>query len=271
MARMNSRYQNRSALDSAAWDVFARHQVFYHILTHPMMVNPTAAEEAIFWSSGDDEIKHIREFGELSYCDGIGVDFGCGLGRLTRALRALTSTQVGLDISGEMLERARRFNEGFPSVEFRLIDDGKWPVPSESCELAVSMIVFQHLSTEALMEQAIEELGRVLKPGGKAVFQIITRTRKGDLWRRAREWMGTLPSESRPGREELLEKIKASIIDPSISFSEEDIQEMIALDFRRVKSLLKPRLFRVLRRCGLVPYRIQREPNGSTWVAAEKG
>lgn len=261
---------NRPVVDRAAWDIFARHQPFYHICTDPSLRNPDEAEQASFWKSGDDGMNQIQTFGHLSYRDGTGVDFGCGMGRLTRAMRALTSKQIGLDISPEMLARARQQNEAFPSMEFRLIDEGRWPVQSESCELAISVIVFQHLSTEALMEQAITEFGRVLKPGGKAVFQIITRTRKGDLWRRLRERMGMLPGEARAGSAELMGKIKASANDPSIVFSEREIEEMIALDFRRMKSILKPRLFRVLRRSRLEVYAFERAKTGSTWVAAEK-
>ena len=40
-------------LDAAAWDVFARHQPYYHILCHPMMLNPDEKAKAEFWAGGE--------------------------------------------------------------------------------------------------------------------------------------------------------------------------------------------------------------------------
>ena len=88
-----------SSIDSVAWDVFARHQAFFHILSDPSMIDPDASQQAEFWSSGERDVKALAEFGGLQPVPGTGVDFGCGLGRLTRALRSLTAQQTGLDIS----------------------------------------------------------------------------------------------------------------------------------------------------------------------------
>ena len=42
------------------------------------------------------------------------LDFGCGVGRLTRALGTRFESALGVDISAGMIEQARRLNEAFP-------------------------------------------------------------------------------------------------------------------------------------------------------------
>ncbi|MGH9856975.1 MAG: class I SAM-dependent methyltransferase, partial [Acidobacteriota bacterium] len=49
------------------------------------------------------------------------VDFGCGAGRSTRFLKKLDFDVTGVDISAEMLQKAR---EKDPGGDYRLIADG---------------------------------------------------------------------------------------------------------------------------------------------------
>ena len=49
------------------------------------------------------------------------LDFGCGAGRSTRFLRGLGFEVTGVDIAGEMLERARAADAG---GDYRLVPDG---------------------------------------------------------------------------------------------------------------------------------------------------
>jgi SAM-dependent methyltransferase len=107
---------------------------------------------------------------------GRALDFGCGVGRLTRALAPRFERVVGLDISEPMLERARAACEGLDNVSFELnlasdlarLDDG-------SFDLVLSLITLQHVSDRGALESYIRELVRVLAPGGVAIFQLPTR------------------------------------------------------------------------------------------------
>ena len=152
---------SRRAIDAAAWDVFARHQPYYHILSHPIMLSPGPDQQAEFWASGEKDIASLQAFAGLDFKQGVGVDLGCGLGRLTRTLRRLTSRQIGLDISSEMLRQAREANRAFSSMEFRQITEDYWPIQSGSCVLVISLYVLQHMSSPRLMEHSIREMGRI--------------------------------------------------------------------------------------------------------------
>nr|NIO37073.1 methyltransferase domain-containing protein [Candidatus Bathyarchaeota archaeon] len=48
------------------------------------------------------------------------LDFGCGTGRSTRFLRRLGFTAVGVDISEDMLKKAKELD---PKGDYRLIED----------------------------------------------------------------------------------------------------------------------------------------------------
>jgi hypothetical protein len=85
----------QSAVDSAAWNVFARHRPYYHILSDPSMLDPDPQAQKEFWGSGDRDVQQLMAFAGLFHVGGLGVDFGCGLGRLTRALIPYTASQIG--------------------------------------------------------------------------------------------------------------------------------------------------------------------------------
>ena len=172
---------SRREVDAAARDVFARHEPYYHILSHPSMLSSGPDQQADFWASGERDIASLRAFAGLGFEEGTGVDLGCGLGRLTRALRRLTSHQIGLDISAEMLSQAREANRSFSSMEFRQICEDYWPVETGSCILIVSLYVLQHMSSLELMEHSVREMGRILRPGGRAVFNVPTMRWRGQV------------------------------------------------------------------------------------------
>lgn len=104
------------------------------------------------------------------------LDFGCGIGRLTRPLASYFGEAVGVDISAPMIELAKRHNVDLSSCSFvhnvrpdlSILDDA-------SFDLVYSHIVLMHLPSRAVVETYIGELVRVLRPGGLLVFQIPAR------------------------------------------------------------------------------------------------
>jgi SAM-dependent methyltransferase len=72
-----------------------------------------------------------------------------------------------------MLERARAHNEGLAGVEW-LQCDGRTitGVADASADGVFSHVVFQHLPDAAITLGYVAEMGRVLRPGGWAAFQV---------------------------------------------------------------------------------------------------
>lgn len=114
------------------------------------------------------------------------LDFGCGVGRLSRALATRYAHVIGVDISASMIAHARRLNADVANLEFvenvrsdlRCAGDGE-------VDLIYSVIALQHMPA-ALQRAYIAEFMRALAPGGLAVFQVAcayTRDRAGLLHR----------------------------------------------------------------------------------------
>lgn len=263
---------SRREVDAAAWNVFARHEPYYHILSHPSMLSPGPGQQAEFWASGERDIVSLQAFAGLSFEEGTGVDLGCGLGRLTRALRRLTSQQIGLDISAEMLSQAREANRAFPGIEFRQICDDNWPIETGSCVLVVSLYVLQHMSSLDLMEQSIHEMGRVLVSGGKIVFNVPTLRWRGYLiqWMR-NSWKRFNEVQRKQRLTALEERLTRHARMGSETFTDREIMyDMFELDCRRMKSLSMFRLRNAIQTCGLKLCGMKRSEFGLTLVAAEK-
>jgi ubiquinone/menaquinone biosynthesis C-methylase UbiE len=78
----------------------------------------------------------------------------------------------GVDFSAGMLELAEKYAQKFGlAVELTLADVRQLPYPDESFDWAISVATYHHLRGGEHQE-ALKELGRVLKPGGEAFITV---------------------------------------------------------------------------------------------------
>jgi SAM-dependent methyltransferase len=102
----------------------------------------------------------------------LAVDFGCGVGRLARALAARYAQVIGVDISPSMLEQARALNAHLPNVRF--VENAQPRLDflvDASVDFIYSTITLHHIPAP-LQRTYIGEFLRALAPEGIAVFQI---------------------------------------------------------------------------------------------------
>jgi SAM-dependent methyltransferase len=99
------------------------------------------------------------------------VEIGSGLGRNCVALAERFSDVVGLDVSPEMVARARELVRD-SRISF-MTGDGfsLWPIADASVDLVLSFTVFQHIPRVDVIESYLREAARVLRPGGVLAFQ----------------------------------------------------------------------------------------------------
>ncbi|MFW5917498.1 MAG: class I SAM-dependent methyltransferase [Halorubrum sp.] len=100
------------------------------------------------------------------------LDVGCGNGRHTELLAERAQSVVGIDLSRELLRQAaRRARErGFAdAADFVHGDAGSLPVGDDAVGLAVYVATLHHLSPRARRVRSLDELARVLRPGGTAL------------------------------------------------------------------------------------------------------
>ncbi len=97
------------------------------------------------------------------------LDAGCGIGRLSAIITQQNATVVGVDTSEVMLSKARAILS-FPQALFLQASLDALPLESASVDGALAVMVLQHLLEEALFVKALDELARVVKPGGRILI-----------------------------------------------------------------------------------------------------
>jgi SAM-dependent methyltransferase len=133
-------------------------------------------EPAEFFATGAAEVQSFlgraAELG-LPESRGRALDFGCGVGRLTRALSAHFDEVVGVDVSEGMVRRARELNGDRPNLEFVVNAEPRLAkFETGSFDFVLSHIVLQHMPARATAAAYVRELVRVTRPGGGLVFQL---------------------------------------------------------------------------------------------------
>lgn len=98
--------------------------------------------------------------------DDVVLDFGCGLGRLSRWLSKRARLVIGLDLVAEMLTVAHQQNRE-DNLYWVCYDGHGLPLGDESVDRIVSVGVLQHILGQEALQATISEFKRVMKPGGK--------------------------------------------------------------------------------------------------------
>lgn len=155
------------------WEKLGASDPYWAVLAHPDKKGNRWDKDE-FFLTGEQEIKdvlnHISCLG-IQVNKATALDFGCGVGRLTRALSPHFEKVIGLDISAPMLKEARTVNSKFPNLVFGITNgrtlDG---TPDASINFIYSNIALQHSPVDAQIS-VIREFLRVLSPDGVAVFQ----------------------------------------------------------------------------------------------------
>jgi SAM-dependent methyltransferase len=98
------------------------------------------------------------------------LDYGCGRGEFSRTLADLGADVYGIDISPQLIAKARKFapqgNNCCGSVQFFVGDAHRTPFPDNFFDYVLGNGALHHLD----LDRAFTEIARVTKPGGKARF-----------------------------------------------------------------------------------------------------
>lgn len=107
------------------------------------------------------------------------LDVGTGPGYLALAaskLVGMDGAAVGIDASPEMIDRARKLAARRGSkAEYIVATAQTLPFDDDSFDVVVSRLVFHHLPG-ATKKQALSEMARVLKPGGRLLIVDLAST-----------------------------------------------------------------------------------------------
>ena len=170
------------------WDERARENARYYVATGK---NDWTDDE--FFQSGERTVAEEILTDMINICQGKDpkqmkvLEIGCGAGRVTRALAGVFGEVHAVDVSGEMVARAKNGLADRPNA-FVYRNNGKdlSVIPGEGYDFAFSTIVFQHIPSREVIYSYVREVRRLLRPGALFKFQVqgdsSMKTAPDDTW-----------------------------------------------------------------------------------------
>jgi len=153
------------------------------------------ADAARFEDEGREDAEELGRFLQPHWRV---LDFGCGIGRLETYLASHCREVHGVDVSAEMLERARRRLAGVPNVRLHHVQEPALPMFPDG------------------------HFGRVLRPGGRffANFPNLLAPRYGQIFEDYARRRERAPHRVRPYTPEevrwLLERLRIEVVEETV-------------------------------------------------------
>ncbi len=117
------------------------------------------------------------------------LDMGCGDGAYAISAAGRGALVTAVDPSGEMLDAARhRASEAGVDVSFDRADASQLPFDDGSFDVVLAVTVLCFVEDAPL---AVNEMARVLAPGGKLILADLSRWSTWAAWRRLRGYLGS--------------------------------------------------------------------------------
>jgi len=156
------------------WDQRARENARFYVNTE----REDWTDEQ-FFASGERTVAEEILTDMINICQGKDpkqmkvLEIGCGAGRVTRALSGVFGEVYGVDISSEMVARAKQALADRPHAHVYQNSGSDLAVLGDvQVDFAFSTIVFQHIPSREVIESYVREVHRLLRPGGLFKFQV---------------------------------------------------------------------------------------------------
>jgi ubiquinone/menaquinone biosynthesis C-methylase UbiE len=153
------------------WDERARRDAFLYIASWRK-----DWDEASFFASGEEDylrlVDPILQKLQFNPAGKSLAELGCGAGRMTRTFAQRFHSVLAVDISTEMQSRAKEYLRSFSNIRW-VLSNGETlsGIESVSVDFVFSYLVLQHMPTKEVVFNSIQEMTRVLRPGGAFLFQ----------------------------------------------------------------------------------------------------
>lgn len=153
------------------WDERARTNAFHYIASWRK-----TWDLASFLASGEEDYQKLvtpaLERCGVAPTGGAMIELGCGAGRMTPNFARRYERVIALDLSAEMLQRARQIHAQISNILWLRVGGADLAcLADQSADFLFSYLVLQHLPSEKLVFGYIQEMMRVLQPGGGFLFQ----------------------------------------------------------------------------------------------------
>jgi len=171
------------------WDERARRNARFFVAGYDWQ------SEEQFRASGERDLEAIILKDIELPKDAVVLEIGCGLGRLLRPISLRAREAHGVDISSEMVHRARESLRDRPNVHVHHTDGTLLSLGAERFDFAYSYTVFQHISDKPSVLQYFRDAATLLKRGALFRFQICLGDQRSPRARKAGSWLGVVWDE----------------------------------------------------------------------------
>jgi len=153
------------------WDDRARKNAFHYIASWREEWDLPS-----FLASGEEDyskfVPLVLERCGIPTTGRVMVELGCGAGRMTPSFARRYDGVLALDLSFEMLQRAREIHSQTKNILWLHVGGADLAcLASDSANFLFSYLVLQHLPSEQLVFSYVREMLRALRPGGAFLFQ----------------------------------------------------------------------------------------------------
>lgn len=129
------------------------------------------AEEIWHWQTPTGIIRAQDRFNRIKVAAALKegkqvLEYGCGTGIYSRKLASTGASITSIDISPDLLTKARQLSSEFENLQFMEADAMNTGLATESFDAVVGVSVLHHLE----FDLAFKEIFRLLKPGGVMAF-----------------------------------------------------------------------------------------------------
>jgi SAM-dependent methyltransferase len=168
-----------SSATTQPWERFAETDPYRYILTSMKSHDPRE-----FWQSGERTVRAelLPTVQDSAVRTVVGLELGCGVGRLALPMARHFHELLGVDISQGMIQRAKSCaqNNGIGNASFFAITGpedflSKVGNYAGSCDFVYSLLVFQHIPDFSIIEGYLRVVRILLYESGVAYLQFDTR------------------------------------------------------------------------------------------------
>lgn len=156
------------------WNTLGERHPLGAILTGTLGQMPEWNVDEFFATGRADVARFLADLDHIAphTARGRALDFGCGVGRVTRALAAGFDSVTGVDVARSMIRRARALNRDVANCRFVV---NRWTnlrrFATGSFDVVYSRLVLQHIPPEGVRKY-VPELLRILAAHGVLMFQL---------------------------------------------------------------------------------------------------
>jgi SAM-dependent methyltransferase len=157
------------------WEQLGRTDPLWAVLSDPAKRGRRWDTDEFFATGEDEAVRLMRIADRLGHPveRRTALDFGAGVGRVSRALASRFESVLGLDVSTSMVDQARGHCADHANVTFVVADGSTLAgLPAGGFDLVYSRWVLQHLPSTDHLRETLRSLARVVAPGGLLAVQM---------------------------------------------------------------------------------------------------